>query len=123
MKEIRKAAIKAREPVLSDIEPTSSVSGQAQTVDKPEPFDLNDALGAGLDRADMLALDAHLAASYFHDLQAERDALKTELYIAVGMLSTQPDYSGEHPMDVLQIVKDVAIDAAREENINAGGKS
>jgi hypothetical protein len=46
---------------------------------------------------------------------AERDALKTELYIAVGMLSTQPDYSGNHPMDVLQIVKDVAIDAARGE--------
>ena len=58
-----------------------------------------------------------------HAAEAERDALKTELYIAVGMLSTQPDYSGEHPMDVLQIVKDVAIDAAREENINAGGKS
>ena len=33
MKEIRKAAIKAREPVLSDIEPTSNDDGQAQTVD------------------------------------------------------------------------------------------
>jgi len=30
----------------------------------PKPFDLNDALGAGLDRAAMLALDTHLAASY-----------------------------------------------------------
>jgi hypothetical protein len=47
-------------------------------------------------------------------LQTARDALQTELYIAVGLLSAQPDYSNHHPMDVLQIVKDAAIDAARE---------
>ena len=54
---------------------------------------------------------ANMAAYY--DMKAERDALKTELHIAVGLLSTQPDYSAKHPMDVLQIVKDAAIDAAR----------
>jgi uncharacterized protein YhaN len=49
------------------------------------------------------------------EVEAERDALKTELHIAVGLLSTQPDYSAKHPMDVLQIVKDAALDAARSE--------
>lgn len=44
----------------------------------PEPFDLNDALGAGLDSADLLALDAHLYESYCHDLLNELDALKAE---------------------------------------------
>jgi hypothetical protein len=36
-------AIKEREPMPSNIEPTSNDDGQPQTVDKPEPFDLNEA--------------------------------------------------------------------------------
>ena len=47
-------------------------------------------------------------------LQAECAALRAELHIAVGLLSTQPDYSNKHPFDLLQIVKDAAIDATRE---------
>ena len=52
MKEIRKAAIKAREPVLSDIEPTSNDGGQAQKMDAQH--------------------------SEIEQLKAERDALKAQ---------------------------------------------
>jgi hypothetical protein len=81
-------AIEERKPVLSNIEPTSNDDGQPQKMD---------------------AQHSEIAR-----LKAERDALKTELHIAVGLLSTQPDYSAKHPMDVLQIVKDAALDAAKE---------
>jgi hypothetical protein len=65
-------------------------------VSAPEPFDLNDYLGAGLDSAATVALDAHLYASYCHDLLNELDALKAErdaLRDALeGMLVFEPDH-------------------------------
>jgi hypothetical protein len=44
----------------------------------------------------------------YKKLESERDETRKQLRIAVGLLSTQPQFANKHPEDVLAFVKEGA---------------
>jgi hypothetical protein len=51
---------------------------------------------------------AWVPADFARQLERERDEAKQQLRIAVGLLSTQPQFADKHPEDVLDFVKEGA---------------
>ncbi len=45
-------------------------------------------------------------ADFARQLEQERDEARQQLRIAVGLLSTQPEFANKHPEDVLAFVKE-----------------
>ena len=47
-------------------------------------------------------------ADFARRLERERDEAREELHIAVGLLSTHPQFENNHPKEVLEFVKEAA---------------
>ena len=47
-------------------------------------------------------------ADFAKKLERERDELREQLYIAVGMLSTHPKFENKHPEEAWEFVKEAA---------------
>jgi hypothetical protein len=76
----------------------SSPSNTPETDDQPIIYAMNDLC------YQVLCVDLEFARR----LERERDEAREELRIAVGLLSTQPQFADKHPEDVLAFVKEGA---------------
>lgn len=65
--------------------------------DTPETDALIDSIGAGREMVD---------ARFAKKLERECNDLREQLYIAVGMLSTHPQFENKHPEEVWELVKE-----------------